>query len=213
MKKRKLFVTFEGGEGSGKTTQIRRLAKRLEKEKYAHVVTREPGGTSIGEKIRKITHNPDNAELCDIAEAYLMVAARAQHVHEVIKPALKAKKIVICDRFLDSTLAYQGIGRGLGVEQMEELNKLAVDKLEPDVTVYLDITPKQGIKRKLESRGKPDRLDQQKDDFYIKIYRGYRKLIQKSSGRFFVLDAESELNVLEEKIWNAVYEKLESKVK
>jgi len=203
MKKRKLFITFEGGEGSGKSTQIRRLVRRLEKEKYAVIATREPGGTPIGEKIRKITHNPRNTEMAGITEAYLMAAARAQHVHEVIKPALKDKRIIVSDRFLDSSLVYQGAGRGLTIEAIYELNQMAVDGIMPDLTIYLDITPMHGRKRK-EAAGKLDRMDQQKDDFYIKIYRGYRKIIQKAGERYCVLDAESGADELAESIWEKV---------
>ncbi len=208
MKKQRLFITFEGGEGSGKTTQIKRLAKRLETAGFDFIVTREPGGTDIGEKIRKITHDPDNGEMTGLTEAYLMAAARAQHVAEVIKPALKEKQIVVSDRFVDSSSVYQGYGRNLTPELVETLNELAVDGMIPDITIYLDITPQQGMKRKKDAKGKMDRLDQQKDEFYVRIYRGYRKLIQKDSKRFLVIDAENEPEALEEKIWDAVSEKL-----
>lgn len=210
MKKQSFFISFEGLEGSGKSTQIAKLVKKLKTQGYEVVATREPGGTPIGEKIRKITHDKNNSELTAKTEAYLMSAARAQHVEEVIKPALKQKKIVICDRFLDSSLAYQGYGRKLGVETIEELNRLAVDDLMPDLTVYLDITPEEGTKRR-NGTNKLDRLDLQSKEFYSRVYAGYRQLLQKNRGRFLVLDAEDTPENIATLIWEEVEKKLKEK--
>src|SRR3989338_11285533 len=145
MKKKNLFIVFEGLEGSGKSTQAGLLASRLLEEGFDIKATREPGGTRIGELIRQITHSKDNLDLTAVAESYLMAASRAQHVREIIRPALEAGKIVICDRFIDSSLAYQGFGRELGEETIEQLNNLAIDGLWPDITFFLDISTNEGF--------------------------------------------------------------------
>lgn len=203
-KSRGFFITFEGGEGSGKSTQVEILANRLSQTGYEVVVTREPGGTKIGEKIREITHDPQNTNLEAKTEAYLMAAARAQHVSQVIIPALKSGKIVICDRFLDSSLAYQGYGRLLGEKVIFDLNKLAVSGITPDLTILLDIDVNSGLKRRKISRKKIDRLDLQQKDFYSRVNRGYKQLAQKYSKRFFVVSSKKPIETVAKIIWERV---------
>ena len=205
MKKKGYLVTFEGLEGSGKSTQVSLLAGRIKESDRKIKVTREPGGTRIGELIRRITHDRENVDLTAIAESYLMAASRAQHVREIIRPALEAGLIVLCDRYLDSSLAYQGFGRELGEENIFQLNKLAIDGLLPDLTVFLDINISAGIKRR-NSTVKIDRLDLQQEDFYKRVYRGYKKLSEKYSSRYFVVDGAKSIEEVAEKIWERVGE-------
>src|SRR3989337_4603595 len=148
MKKKNLFIVFEGLEGSGKSTQAGLLASRLLEEGFDIKATREPGGTRIGELIRQITHNKDNVDLTSVTESYLMAASRAQHVRDIIRPALEQGMVVLCDRFLDSSLAYQGYGRGLGEDEITVINKLAIDDVFPDLTIFLDVAPELGFQRR-----------------------------------------------------------------
>jgi dTMP kinase len=195
-----IFISFEGLEGSGKSTQVGLLASRLKELGKDILVTREPGGTRIGEQIRDITHNRDNVDLTAVAEAYLMAASRAQHVRELIRPALEAGKIVLADRFIDSSLAYQGYGREIGEEVIFDLNKLAFDGVFPILTVFLDVTPEVGLARREHSE-KLDRLDLQQKDFYKRVYEGYRDLAQKHSGRYRIIDGNAEMNKIAQDVW------------
>ncbi len=197
------FISFEGVEGSGKSTQVGLLASRLREDGKDIVVTREPGGTRIGELIREITHAKDNVDLTAVCEAYLMSASRAQHVREIIKPALSIGKIVICDRFIDSSLAYQGYGRKLGEGMIEELNKLALDSILPDLTILLNVEPRMGFARRNHT-DKIDRLDLQKEDFYNRVYEGYHELARKFNKRFLVIDSTKSINDVAEIIWEKV---------
>ncbi len=199
------FITFEGLEGSGKSTQAGLLTGRLKEEGYQIVATREPGGTRIGEKIREITHGRENIDLTAISEAYLMAASRAQHVREIIKPALNSGKIVISDRYIDSSLAYQGYGRNLGEETIWQLNQLAIKDVIPDLTVFLDVTPEEGSSRRNHT-DKIDRLDLQQKDFYERVYKGYKKLAEKYKERYFVVDSSRPIEEVAEKIWEKVKE-------
>ena len=203
MKKRGLLITFEGLEGSGKSTQVGLLASKLKELNRQIKVTREPGGTRIGELIRQITHNRENVDLTAVAESYLMAASRAQHVREIIRPAIEAGLIVLCDRFIDSSLAYQGYGRRLGEEAIFQLNKLATDDIFPDLTVFLDITPEEGFKRR-NGTDKIDRLDLQQADFYKRVYQGYKKIAGKNKERYFIVDSHKPINTVADKIWKKV---------
>ncbi len=197
------FITFEGVEGSGKSTQVGLLASRMKEEKLDIVVTREPGGTRIGELIRNITHGRENVDLTGVAEAYLMSSARAQLVREIIKPALTGGKIVMADRCIDSSLADQGYGRELGEETIEQLNKLAIENVMPHLTIFLDVTPEVGFARR-NGTEKIDRLDLQQKDFYNRVYNGYKKLAEKYKERYFVVDSSKSITEVEEKIWERV---------
>lgn len=198
-----LFITFEGVEGSGKSTQVGLLASKLREDGVDIVVTREPGGTRIGELIREITHSKDNVDLTAVSETYLMASSRAQHVREIIKPALRAGKIVICDRFIDSSLAYQGYGRELGEKVIAELNKLALDSIMPDLTILLDVTPSVGFARRNHT-DKIDRLDLQKEDFYNRVYEGYHQLARRFKDRFYIVDSTKPISKVADIIWKRV---------
>jgi dTMP kinase len=203
------LITFEGVEGSGKSTQVGLLASKLREEGYEIVATREPGGTGIGEEIRNITHNRENVDLTAVTESYLMAASRAQLVREIIRPALVSGKIVIVDRFLDSSLAYQGYGRQLGEEEILRLNQEALDGVFPNLTIFLDIFPERGFARR-NGTEKVDRLDLQQRDFYERVYQGYKKLAEKYKDRYFVVDSSRPIEEVAEKIWVKVKEKLEN---
>lgn len=197
------FISFEGVEGSGKSTQVGLLSSRLKEEGRDIVVIREPGGTRIGELIRGITHDKSNVELTATSEAFLMAGARAQLVREIIRPALMDKKIVIADRYLDSSLAYQGYGRQLGQEAIWKLNKLAIDDNIPDLTFFLDVAPDVGFARQNGSK-KTDRLDLQQKDFYQRVYDGYKILAEKYKERINVVNGTKPINAVAEEIWEIV---------
>jgi dTMP kinase len=205
------FITFEGTEGSGKSTQVGFLGSKLMEEGLQPVVVREPGGTRIGELIRNITHGKENVELTAVSEAYLMAASRAQLVRELIKPALDAGKIVVADRFLDSSLSYQGYGRELGEEVIEKLNNLAIENIKPDLTFFLNVSPEIGFKRRNHST-KIDRLDLQQKDFYDRVYRGYLKLAGDEKGRIIILDGMKSIKDLNQEIWTKVKDRLQSNI-
>lgn len=172
------FITFEGCEGSGKSTQLRLLSEFLTEKGKDFIITREPGGSAISEQIRNIILSGKNSEMCDECEALLYAAARIQHLKETVAPALNDGKIVICDRFVDSSLAYQGVARGLGVSYVEEINRFALDNFTPDLTVFLDITPEQAFKRK-HGADPDDRIERMGLEFHKKVYAGYKSLIGK----------------------------------
>ncbi len=180
------FIVFEGGEGAGKTTQMAALVKWLEARGERVVTTREPGGSSIGSRIRDILLDPAAAEMDPRAEALLYAADRAQHVSEVILPALRAGKTVISDRFVDSSLAYQGVARGLGVEEIYRISEWGTGGVMPDVVFYLDIEPAAALDR---IGDQPDRIEQEEQEFHEKVAQGYHQLAQRFSSRFVVLDA------------------------
>lgn len=183
-----VFITLEGTEGAGKTTQVRLLAEWLESMGLAVVTTREPGAGKIGAQIRQVLLNPENEGLSPQAEALLMAADRAQHTAELLRPALLAGKIVLCDRYIDSHIAYQGYGRGLSVEWLRELNERATEGLYPDMTLLLDLSPEIGLARANE-RGAADRMEQEKLDFHRRIYDGYKELTAADTERVRVIDA------------------------
>lgn len=206
--KRGFFIVFEGGEGSGKSIQVEILTSHLHEEEYLVVVTREPGGSRIGEQIRAIMHDQENVDLEAITEAYLMAAARAQHVAQFIEPALEAGKIVICDRYVDSSIAYQGYGRKLGAETIERLNELAVNGAIPDLTILLDVPVGIGMERRAKSRKGKDRLDLQEKSFYERVSDGYRIIAQKHPERYIAIDATKSIEAVASEIWNSVKAKL-----
>lgn len=184
---RGLLVTFEGPEGSGKSTLISALAARLRAGGVEPVLAREPGGTPIGERIRAILLDPGSAGMVAQAELLLMVASRAQLVREVLRPALDAGHLVLCDRFADASVAYQGHGRGLGRELVDRLNAVALDGLEPDLTLLCLLPPEEGLAR-IGGRA-PDRLDAERLEFHQRVCEGYRALAATAPRRFRVLDA------------------------
>lgn len=197
------LITFEGCDGVGKSVQIRLLREYLLKKGMEVITTREPGGSQIAEKIRSIVLAGENTEMCDICEAMLYAAARAQHVHEVIAPGLKAGKIVICDRYIDSTFAYQGVARGLGTDFADQLNELATSGIKPDLTVFLDLTPKRAFLRK-GGADRRDRLEHMDLSFYDKVYDAYKQLERRYPERFQSVDASGEKFATHSKVIEAV---------
>lgn len=172
------FITFEGCEGSGKSTQLRLLGEYLTQRGVDFLMTREPGGSAIAEDIRKIILNPAYTEMCPECEALLYASARIQHLKEIVEPALAAGKLVVCDRYVDSSFAYQGEARGLGADFIAEINGYALEKYPPDLTVFLDISPKEAFERK-HGADKNDRIEALGFEFHEKVYKGYKKLLPK----------------------------------
>ena len=172
------FVTFEGCEGSGKSTQLKLLSAYLDKAGIPYLMTREPGGSPISEQVRQIILDGKNTEMCDECEALLYAASRIQHLRENVIPALEAGKLVICDRYVDSSLAYQGVARGLGFEYIAEINKKAFELCTPDLTVFLDISPDKAFVRK-NGADENDRMEKQGLDFHMRVYCGYLELVAK----------------------------------
>lgn len=187
------FISFEGVDGAGKSTQIKRLKEYFEKNNYQVVLTREPGGTKIGEKIRNLILDPENNEMTAMTEAMLYAASRAQHVEEVIKPAIDAGKVVISDRFIDSSIAYQGYGRGLG-DCVNIINSYAVGQYMPDITFLMDVRPNVSTER-IDGRQK-DRIELEKQEFHDIVYDGYRQLAKQFPDRIITIDASESIEAI-----------------
>ena len=183
-----LFITVEGTDGSGKSTQIENIKKYLVSKGYDVVTAREPGGTGIGEKIRDIVLDPENISMDIVTEILLYEAARAQIVKEVIKPALLKGKVVLCDRFTDSTLAYQGYGRNLDKDKIYKLNEIAAQGMVPDITFLFAISPEEAIKRK-KKKFIPDRMEMEENEFRSRVYEGYMQIAHGEPERIKVIDA------------------------
>lgn len=198
-----LFITIEGPDGAGKSTQIELLKEYFKDRGKDIVITREPGGTEISEKIRDIILDNENTAMADTTEALLYAASRAQHVHQKISPALKEGKVVICDRFVHSSLVYQGIGRGLGVEEVKGINDFAIEGIKPDITLFFDISPEVALKRKTKN-DKGDRLENEKVDFHQKVYEGYKQLIEKYPKEFTIIDATRSIEEIHKEIIKAL---------
>lgn len=184
---RGLFITLEGGDGAGKSTQIENIGSFFEKKGLVVVHSREPGGTRIGEKLRDILLDSSNTEMDDVTEMMIYAAARAQHVRELVKPALEEGSVVICDRFLDSSIAYQAYGRGLG-DMVNIVNSYATDGLPPDITFWMDIDPDAGRER-VSKMGDFDRLEMEARDFHYRVYEGYKAIAKSNPERVKRIDA------------------------
>lgn len=190
MKQRGLFITFEGPEGAGKTTVIDDLYRRLIDEGKRVMLTREPGGIHISEAIREVILHIDHTEMDAKTEALLYAAARRQHLVEKVIPALENGVIVLCDRFIDSSLAYQGYARGIGIEEVLKINEFAIEETMPNLTVFFDISPEKGLERVLSSTDREkNRLDHEKLSFHQKVYEGYEQVIEKYKNRIVKTDA------------------------
>ena len=188
------FITFEGIDGSGKTTQINLLEEKLSQKGISTLILREPGGTKLSEKIREILLDRENINLSPSAESLLFVAARAQLMVEKIKPSLERNQFVICDRYSDSTVAYQGYGRGLNVEYLEELNKFATDSIQPDITIILDVDPEKAAIRMASDVS--DRLESTGIHFFLRVREGYYEIARRYPQRCVIIDGsrpESEV--------------------
>ena len=190
-----LFITLEGPDGSGKTTVATAVCKKLVEKGYEVVHTREPGGIGISESIRNIILDPKNTMMDAKTEALLYAASRRQHLVEKVFPAVKAGKIVICERFLDSSLAYQGFGRELGMDEVLNINLFAIDNTYPDMTIYLDVDEQVGLDR-LKNRHFKDRLDQESIDFHHRVSDGYKQVLQRFKDRIQIVDASNDLNTV-----------------
>ncbi|MCM3169918.1 dTMP kinase [Peribacillus frigoritolerans] len=188
--KRGIFITMEGPEGAGKTTITQMLGKALQQEGYQVLLTREPGGVPISEQIREVILNKDNTAMDSRTEALLYAAARRQHLVEVVMPELERGGVVLCDRFIDSSLAYQGHARGLDIEEVYNINKFAIGDMMPDATLFFDIDPEEGLRR-IQSNGEREvnRLDLEALDFHKKVCEGYQFIINRWKERFIIVDA------------------------
>ncbi len=203
-----MFITFEGPEGSGKSTQINLLSTALEQQGYSVVQTREPGGTSIGDQIRGCVHDVGNSAMVSTAELLLYSASRAQLVEEVIRPSLAAGKIVLCDRYADSTFAYQGYGRGLDLTMLQQITAYATGGLKPNLTLLLDIDVKSGLARRTDGGEEMNRLDLEAVSFHQKVRAGYRKMAAQESERWVVVDAERPLTLIQQELQEIILAKL-----
>lgn len=201
-----LFITMEGPDGSGKTTQIDLLKKYLKSKGYDIVITREPGGTVISEAIREIILNKEYTEMSHMTELLLYASARAQLVSEVIKPALKQGKAVICDRFVESSAVYQGIGRGLGIETVYEVNNYALSGVKPQLTIFMDLDAEEGIKRK-KNQAELDRMEMEDLSFHERVVEGYRELAQLYPERIVPINATLPI----EEIHSMIVEEVEKR--
>lgn len=205
-----LFITFEGPDGSGKTTVATAVCERLAEMGYDVIHTREPGGIAISEDIRKIILDPKNTMMDAKTEALLYAASRRQHLVEKVFPAMEEGKIVICERFLDSSLAYQGFGRQLGFDEVLSINLFAIDNTYPDMTIYLDVDEQVGLDR-LSNRDFKDRLDQESIDFHHRVSQGYREVLRRFSDRITVVDASASKEEVIEESMNRVLELIHDK--
>ncbi|HLR51965.1 MAG TPA: dTMP kinase [Candidatus Avamphibacillus sp.] len=204
------FITLEGGEGAGKSTVLTSLAHHLEMNGYDILVTREPGGIDIAEKIREIILNPEHVAMDGRTEALLYAAARRQHLVEKVFPALKQGKIVLCDRFIDSSLAYQGYARELGLDDVFSINQFAIQDCMPNLTLFFDISPKKGLKRISANKDRErNRLDLEKLDFHEKVYEAYQILVEKFPERIQVINADQPIEMVEKDAITKIIHKLE----
>jgi len=194
-----LFITFEGTDGSGKTTQIRLVEEYIKKTGREVVLSREPGGTRVSELIRDLILSPENTEIVPLTETILYAASRAQHIAQVIKPAIEAGKVVICDRFVDSSYAYQGGGRGVDLKIIADINRLAIEGMIPDITFFLDIEPDIAIERRINATG-ADRIEQENIDFHRRVYSGYKKMASLYPDRIKTIDANRTIQEISSEI-------------
>ena len=201
-----LFITFEGGEGCGKSTQIAALKTRLEAMGKTVVQTREPGGTALGESVRNLLQYDDAGQgMSPEAELLLFAASRAQHVRELVAPAIAEGQIVLCDRFLDSTTVYQGVARAIDSKKVDTINQFAIGDTMPDLTILIDLPPEIGLARvHARSDGKLDRMENEAIEFFQAVRQGYLDLAKSEPKRFLVLDGSQSVEELETQIWQKV---------
>jgi len=205
-----MFITLEGPEGSGKTSQLPFLAEALRKEGYDLITTREPGGTAIGDQIRKVLFDLGNKSMQPRSEILLFQASRAQLVEEVIRPALAAGKVVLCDRYADSTLAYQGYGHRVDLDTLKEVINFATGGLKPELTMFLDISVEEGLKRRNHG-GDWNRLDDYDKEFHARVYAGYQNLITAEPQRWVVVDADRSTEAVARDLRSLVLQRLKQR--
>jgi dTMP kinase len=207
-----LFITLEGPEGSGKSTQARLLARRLRRESHRTLLTREPGGTPIGRGIRQVILSPRHREMCPETELGLYFSDRAQHLRQVVWPALEAGSIVVCDRFTDSSIAYQGYGRGLSLRLIRSLERIMTGAFRPDVTILLDVSAEKGLGRARRrnraeiAQQREGRFEREALQFHERVRRGYLEMARRSPHRFVVVPAEGSRSRVHELVWAALAE-------
>ena len=206
MERKGKFITFEGCDGCGKSTQLKMLSEYLTKEDIPHIFTREPGGGKISEAIREILLNGKNMEMTDACEALLYAAARVQHLSDRVQPALEEGKLVICDRYVDSSLAYQAYARGLGVEFIEQINGYALKHYTPDVTIFIDLTPEEAFLRK-HGADENDRLEKAGLEFHKRVYEGFKALAEANPDRFVCINGEQTPDEIFAQVLSALKEK------
>lgn len=208
--KRNLFITFEGPEGAGKTTVIQKIAERLAEKNIDVLATREPGGIEIAEKIRTIILNPAHTAMDERTEALLYAAARSQHYFEKVQPALDAGKLVICDRFIDSSLAYQGYARGIGIDEVLSINEFAIGKKLPDMTILFDIAPEVGLARIYATENREvNRLDVESLLFHQKVHEGYLLLVERYPERIRIVNADQDIDSVVEDVWSLLLDAIQ----
>ncbi|MGV3129752.1 dTMP kinase [Staphylococcus sp. IVB6181] len=200
------FITFEGPEGSGKTTILQRVSERLS-EQFDILTTREPGGVPAAEQIREILLEGEAVD--DRTEALLFAASRREHLVEKVIPALNTGKVVLCDRYIDSSLAYQGYARGIGVDEVRAINEFAINGLYPDLTIYLDITAETGRERIQSNARNMNRLDHESIAFHQRVIEGYHQLIEQDSKRYAVIDANQSIDAVVDAAYKAITQYLE----
>lgn len=208
-----LFITVEGPDGAGKSTLVRELKKRLQEELTVPLVTtREPGGSDIAEDIRAVIIDPENKEMDARTEALLFAASRRQHIKETISPALERDEVVLCDRFVDSSIAYQGAGRKLGVDEVATLNEFATENLTPDLTLYLDVDAQEGLNRigHKNSNRRKDRLEMEEVSFHNRVRESYQLLLNENPDRMQFIDATNNPNSVLSDAWGIVQTKLQT---
>ncbi len=203
-----LFITFEGCDGCGKTTAITNVDRILSDNNIEHILTREPGGSRIAEEIRNIILDKKNVEEDCRTEALLYAASRRQHLVEKVLPSLNEGKLVICDRYLDSSLAYQGYARGIGIDNVMSINAFAIENTMPNLTFFLDLSPEEGMKRISSRTRESDRLDQEKITFHQKVYDGYKIVNEMFKDRIVVIDASQTRDAIAEEIADFILKKL-----
>lgn len=206
MVKRGKFITFEGCDGCGKSTQLKMMSDYLTTNGVPHIFTREPGGGKISEAIREILLSGKNSEMTDECEALLYAAARVQHLSDRVEPALAKGELVICDRYVDSSLAYQAYARGLGTDFITKINAFALENYLPDVTVFIDLTPEAAFRRK-KGADENDRLEQAGMEFHNRVYAGYKKLAEENPSRFVCIDGNQTPEEIFKQIVAALQEK------
>jgi dTMP kinase len=206
MNKMSAFITFEGPEGSGKTTVLQQVAAKLQGE-FETIVTREPGGVSTGEQIREILL--EGGDMDERTEALLFAASRREHLVGKVIPALDQGKVVLCDRYIDSSLAYQGYARGIGVEEVKAINEFAINGLYPDLTIYLDVSVEVGRERIVSNLREQNRLDQEDVAFHEKVVEGYHKVIDSDASRFVVIDANQNIDDVVDATYKSILKYLE----
>ncbi len=204
-----LFITFEGGEGCGKSTVLAKINSMLQEDGYQTLLSREPGGTEISEQIRNVILDKRNTAMDPRTEALLYAASRRQHLVEKIWPALKEGKIVLCDRYLDSSLAYQGGARGLGIEEIAKVNEYATEGTFPDLTLFFDLDPETGLSRIAANSGREvNRLDLEKMAFHQKVRESFQILAKRYSNRYVVIDASKPLEEVIQDVYKAIKARL-----